>query len=150
VFWHGTVRVLITANPRSARVGQEIHVTLGMLVHTGLLTDAATLNSLSVGVTATGTDLAGTQNVPIGPVSGQPGKWAGTFTSPGQAGTVKFQGTVKFLDRAAGSGLYVTQVPQSVVVTKPPGSVFPWWLVLFAALIALVMSVAVHRAAVQS
>jgi hypothetical protein len=110
-FWGGAVRALITANPSSAKLGQPIAITLGVLGLNGRpITDQSTLTNMDVGVTATGSDLTGTQDVPVHPVSGQPGEWAGTFTAPGQPGTVTFTGA------AAGYGLYATQVPQSVDV----------------------------------
>jgi hypothetical protein len=110
VFWQGGVRALITANPSSAKLGQQISVALDVLGPGGPITDPSTLKSLLVGITATGNGVQGAVNVPVTGVAGQPGHYTGTFTAPNQATTLTFTGT------AAGYGLYTTQVPATVAV----------------------------------
>jgi hypothetical protein len=110
VFWQGAVRALITANPSSAKLGQQISVALDVLGPNGPITDPTTLSSLLVGVTVAGNGLPGSVNVPVTGVSGEPGHYTGTFTAPNQATTLVFTGT------AAGYGLYTTQVPATVGV----------------------------------
>lgn len=146
-FWQGAVRARVTANPLNAIDGQKIGVTVSLLGPGGPITSAAALSSVAVGIIATGTDLTGTQRVPVSPVRGHPGEWAGTFTAPDKAGTLHFQGTVTLHGGPAGDGLYVTQVPQSVTVShqvaglaiaRPPGFLGQWWPVLLAVFIVLV------------
>jgi hypothetical protein len=110
VFWQGAVRAVITANPPSAKLGQDISIALDVLGPNGPITDSSTLSSLLVSVGATGNDLPGTVNVPVAATAGEPGHYTGTFTAPDQTTTVTFTGT------AAGYGLYTTQVPATVGV----------------------------------
>jgi hypothetical protein len=110
VFWQGAVRALITANPPNAKLGQAINVSLEVLGPNGPVSDASTLKSLVVGVTASGDGLTGTVPVPVSGVAGQPGLYTGTLTAPNQASTVTITGT------ASGYGLYATEVPAQVGV----------------------------------
>jgi hypothetical protein len=110
VFWQGAVRALITANPSSAKLGQQISVSLDVLGPNGPITDPATLSSLIVGVTATGNGLPGTVTVPVTSAAGEPGHYTGTLTAPHQPATLTVTGT------AAGYGLYTTEVPATVGV----------------------------------
>jgi len=110
VFWQGAVRAVITANPPSAKLGQQINVALDVLGPNGPITDPSTLSSLLVNVSATGNGLQGTVNVPVSGTSGEPGHYTGTFNAPNQQTTLTVTGT------AAGYGLYTTQVPATVGV----------------------------------
>lgn len=116
VFWQGAVRALITANPPSAKLGQQITVTLSVLGPNGPINDPATLKSLLVGVTVSGDGLPSPVQVPVtsagetAGAAGGVGDYNGTFTAPNQQGTLTFTGT------ASGYGLYATQVPATVSV----------------------------------
>ena len=110
VFWQGAVRAVITANPPSAKLGQQISLTLDVLGPNGPITDQSTLSSLLVSVAATGGGLPGPVTVPVTATAGEPGHYTGTYTAPNQATTLTFTGT------AAGYGLYATQVPATVGV----------------------------------
>jgi hypothetical protein len=110
VFWQGAVRAIMTVNPSSAKLGQQVSVALDVLGPNGPITDPATLSSLLVSVAAAGNGVAGSVNVPVTEASGQPGHYTGTFTAPDQPTTLTFTGT------AAGYGLYTTQVPATVQV----------------------------------
>ncbi|HLK02410.1 MAG TPA: hypothetical protein VKU39_21220, partial [Streptosporangiaceae bacterium] len=111
VFWQGAVRAIITANPPSAKVGQQISVTLSVLGPSGPITDPATLQSLLVGVTASGDGLPSPVRVPVSSsASAGPGNYTGTFAAPRQAGSLTVTGT------AAGYGLYPTDIPATVTV----------------------------------
>jgi hypothetical protein len=113
VFWQGAVRAIITATP-TVKPGQPIDVKLTVLGPDGPITDPATLKSLLVGVTASGSVLPGPVQVPVqassavGPAGA--GTYTGTYAAPDQAGTLTITGT------AAGYGLYATQLPATVVV----------------------------------
>jgi hypothetical protein len=109
-FWQGAVRALTTVNPTSAKLGQQVKVTLDVLGPNGPITNAATLSSMTVGVTATGKGLPGAVQISVAPVSGAPGEWASTYTVPSQPTTLTFTGT------ASGYGLYTTQVSATVGV----------------------------------
>jgi hypothetical protein len=110
VFWQGAVRALITANPSSAKLGQQVAVALDVLGPSGPITDPSTLSSMIVRVAVAGNGLSGTVNVPVAAAPGQPGHYTGTFAVPRQPTTVTVTGT------AAGYGLYTTQVPATVSV----------------------------------
>jgi hypothetical protein len=115
-FWQGAVRALITANPPSARLGQQVAVTLSVLGPNGPITDPATLASLRVGVAVSGDGLPAPVQVPVSNAGESPssttgvGDYKGTFTAPTQPGTLTFTGA------AAGYGLYATEVPATVSV----------------------------------
>ena len=109
-FWQGAVRALTTVNPSSAKLGQQVKVTLDVIGPNGPITDASTLSSMTVGVTATGNGLTGPVNIQVAPVSGSPGEWVATYTVPSQPTTLTFTGF------ASGYGLYTTQVSATVGV----------------------------------
>jgi hypothetical protein len=115
-FWQGAVRSVITADPPSAKLGQQIGVTLSVLGPNGPITDPSTLAQLQVGVSVSGDGLTGPASVPVtsaGETSGSAtgvGDFKGTFTAPQKAGTLTFTGA------AAGYGLYATEVPATVQV----------------------------------
>lgn len=111
VTWQAAVRALITASPSSATPGQPIKITLNILGPNGPITDPRILDSLAVGVTASGTSLRKTQRLSVSAVSGIPGEWIGTFTAPIRVGALTFTGTV------AGPGIYDTPLPQTVTVS---------------------------------
>ncbi len=107
VFWQGAVRAIITATP-SVNPGQQIAVKLTVLGPNGPITDASTLKSLLVGVTASGQGLPTPVQVPVS-ASGV-GTYAGAYKAPSQPTTLTITGT------AAGYGLYATQIPATVTV----------------------------------
>ena len=109
-FWQGAVRALTTVTPPSAKLGQQVKVTLDVLGPNGPISDPGTLSSMFVGETVTGGGLAGTVGIPVAAVSGAPGEWSGSYTVPSQPTTLTFTGT------AAGYGLYATQVSATVGV----------------------------------
>jgi hypothetical protein len=111
VFWQGAVRAIITATP-SVNLGQQIAVKLTVLGPNGPITNASTLSSLLVGVTASGQGLPSPVQVPVTAVSGPSGvgSYAGTYKAPSQPTVLTIIGT------AAGYGLYATQVPATVTV----------------------------------
>jgi hypothetical protein len=115
-FYQGAVRALITANPPSAQPGEHICVTISVLGNKGPITDPAEVESLRVGVTASGDGLAKPAPVAVSGTSQNncvnPGvaNYTGTFRAPVTAGTLTFTGT------AEGYGLYATEVPASVRV----------------------------------
>lgn len=114
VFWQGAVRAIITPVPLTAKPGQRISVTLDVLGPNGPITDPSTLNSLVVGITASGDGLPGPEQVPITSVGGAAGAggYAGTYTAPAKQGMLTFTGI------AAGYGLYATQFPETVTVSS--------------------------------
>jgi von Willebrand factor type A domain len=109
-FWQGAIRALTTVNPTSAKLGQQVKVTLDVLGPNGPITNASTLSSMTVGVMAAGNGLPGAIPITVAPVSGAPGEWAGTYTVPRQPTTLTFTGT------ASGYGLYTTEVSATVGV----------------------------------
>ena len=111
VFYQGAVRAIITATPR-VNPGQPIAVKLTVLGPNGPITDPATLNSLLVGVTASGQGLPSPVRVNVTPVGGPTGvgTYAGTYTAPSQPTTLTITGT------ASGYDLYATQIPATVSV----------------------------------
>lgn len=111
-FWQGAVRAVITADPPSAKLGQQIGITLSVLGPNGPITDPSTLASLEVGVAVSGDGLTQSTPVAVSNAGGSSGvgDYKGTFTAPRQAGTLTFIGA------AAGYGLYATEVPATVQV----------------------------------
>jgi len=111
VFWQGAVRAIITATP-NVNPGKPIAVTLSVLGPNGPISDPSTLQSLIVGVTASGDGLPGPEQVPVTAATGtnEAGTYVGTYTAPSQPGPLTITGT------AVGYGLYATQVPQTVTV----------------------------------
>ena len=115
-FWQGAVRAVITADPPSAKLGQQIGVTLSVLGPDGPITEASTLAKLQVGVSVSGDGLPGPTQVSVtnaGEAAGSAtgvGDFKGTFTAPHRAGTLTFTGA------ASGYGLYATKVPATVQV----------------------------------
>ncbi len=111
-FWQGAVRAVITADPLSAKLGQQIGVTLSVLGPNGPITDPSTLAQLQVAASVSGDGLNGPTPVRItnaGEATGV-GDFKGTFTAPQATGTLTFTGT------SAGYGLYATEVPATVQV----------------------------------
>ncbi len=115
-FWQGAVRAIITATP-NVNPGKQITVTLTVLGPNGPITDPSTLQSLIVGVTASGDGLPGPEQVPVSAATGpnEAGIYTGTYTAPSQQGALTITGT------AAGYGLYATQVPETVTVGTGTG-----------------------------
>jgi von Willebrand factor type A domain len=114
VFWQGAVRAIISATP-NVNPGKPIAVRLAVLGPNGPISDPSTLQSLIVGVTASGDGLPGPEQVPVTAATdpNEAGTYTGTYTAPSQPGALTITGT------AAGYGLYATQVPQTVTVGTP-------------------------------
>ncbi len=111
VFWQGAVRAIITATP-SVKPGAPIAVKLTVLGPSGPITDPATLNSLQVGVSATGQGLSSPVAIPVTALTGASnvGSYAGSYTAPSQPTTLTITGI------ASGYGLYATKFPATVAV----------------------------------
>ncbi len=115
--WQGAVQAAIVPEPPVARAGQRVTVRLALVTRRGAVTDEKALSGLTFAVTATGPNLPGQHAITVRDDGRAPddhahdGRFAGTFTAPGQDGDVSLSGIV------SGPAISSERVPVTVQVS---------------------------------